>query len=237
MSENRAKKVRQPLKLLSKWQVMQYWVQRKPRLPHSSLAVLARLLDRQNPNTGRCDPSIAGIAEELGFAERTIYLAIDELEALGALKGSKQKKRSTNQYLIYSVEEILQRCAQARNASETGSETDLQMRSDHSEATCSETMKRVAPETVKETQKKLACEHESSSTSTKKQKPIAPEIGQGEFESRIAKVFEKQGYGYVGLLELSDTCIEKVYLRFVHGEITFPKAVGLLLDQYRALGA
>lgn len=83
--ENQRITMRKHLNLMKKWFVAQYWVQQNPPLKRAAFSVLMRLLDRQNPKTGRCDPSAAGLAEETGFTERSVRSAFNELEERGAI--------------------------------------------------------------------------------------------------------------------------------------------------------
>ena len=61
------------------------------------------------------------------------------------------------------------------------------------------------------------------------------EIGLGDFEKRIAKVFEREGYGYIGLMELPAREMERVHERMVVGELSFAEAVGSLVETFRLL--
>ena len=95
-----------PLDLMQKWKTHQFWIRQKPALTRSALVVLSRLLDRQNTKTGRCDPSVIGIVEETGVCERSVRGAFKELETRGALKRYRAKRRSRNQFMIFSVAEL-----------------------------------------------------------------------------------------------------------------------------------
>jgi hypothetical protein len=57
----------------------------------------------------------------------------------------------------------------------------------------------------------------------------------GQFEQRVARVFEKQGYGYVGLMSLPAEDLAGAYARMATGDLTFSDAVGQLLEKYRSL--
>lgn len=61
------------------------------------------------------------------------------------------------------------------------------------------------------------------------------EMGLGDFEKRVAKVFERKGYGYTGLMELSAREMERVHGQMLVGELSFAEAVGNLLETFRLL--
>lgn len=61
------------------------------------------------------------------------------------------------------------------------------------------------------------------------------ELGLGEFERSVAKVFEREGYGYEGLMALPVGTVESIYTKLQAGDLTFARAVGELLQAYRVL--
>lgn len=81
------------------------WAWRVPCAPTAKL-VLVALADRAN-EAGECFPSSRDIIERTGLAERTIRLALRELEAMGALRSEFRAGRST----IYVVSMTAQRGA------------------------------------------------------------------------------------------------------------------------------
>ena len=87
-----------PLDLLAKWHVAQAWAQEKPRLTHGALQVLLRLLDHQNPKTGRCNPSIPTLARAVNISERSVRSATRELKNRGAIEVSRPKDSRSNHY-------------------------------------------------------------------------------------------------------------------------------------------
>ncbi len=68
------------------------------------------------------------------------------------------------------------------------------------------------------------------------QRDASGEIGFWEFERRTAKVFEREGYGYEGLMALQVKDLEQSYDLMTAGDLSFPEAVGQLLKKFRALG-
>ncbi len=65
------------------------------------------LADFHNQETGRCDPSLAGIAKKTGLSERAVRYAIRELELAKAIitverqqRSGRGKKNLTNRYKI-----------------------------------------------------------------------------------------------------------------------------------------
>ncbi len=65
------------------------------------------------------------------------------------------------------------------------------------------------------------------------ERPVAIEFGLGDFEQRLAKVFEREGYGYEGLLTLPAAEMETVFGKLRSGSISFNQAAGEMLDRYR----
>ncbi|WP_298566802.1 helix-turn-helix domain-containing protein [uncultured Aliiroseovarius sp.] len=229
---------RTPLDLKQKWFVAQYWAQMNPPLTRSSYAVLMRLLDRQNTKTGRCDPSAIGLAEETGFTERSVRSAFKELEERGAVKRYRAAKRSRNQFLIHSVEELGQIVRLSELRSRSGRPSSMNSTSARPAARFRSTLKCASPETIKETiKKKRSAERETALTSrslTEKQAASKTEMDLGEFEKRVVKVFEREGYGYEGLLSLPATEIEAAHGEITKGVLSFSNAVGRLLKKYRS---
>lgn len=231
---------RKPLDLKQKWFVAQYWTKQKPQLTRAGSAVLIRLLDRQNPKTGRCDPSAVGLAEETGFSVRSVRGAFKELEGRGAIKRFQKTRCSRNQFLIYSVEELGQTARLTELKMRAGERTGLKPVSAPPATHCRADLKRASPETIKETKKKKETAEKrkprGSGSCLEKKTFSTDEMTAGQFENRAAKVFEKEGYGYEGLVALPADEVELAFNRMVSGELSFSRAVGSLLNKFRSLG-
>lgn len=230
---------RKHLDLVQKWQVAQHWAQQNPPLKRATYAVLMRLLDRQNPKTGRCDPSAAGLAEETGFTERSVRSAFSELEERGAIKRFRKARRARNQFLIFSVEELGQAARLTECKLLARGRKGLNPVSAIPEACFRSNVKGLSPETRKETKKKKENAENPNALGSAaigvRRGPALVEIDLGQFEQRVAKVFEKEGLGYEGLLSLPTGDVEKAYARMAAGDFGFSGAVGQLLDKYKAL--
>lgn len=229
---------RQPLNLLQKWLVAQYWVCQQPPLTRASIAVLMRLLDRQNPKTGRCDPSAVGLLEEIGYSERSVRGAFRELEERGALERFRVARRSRNQFQIFSVEDLEQSQRLPELKSRSGKRTGLKPFAAPPEMHCRPNPQRPAPETIKETKKKTErAEREIAAvkavSAEERGKPCAV-MGLGEFERRVVKVFEREGYGYEELMAVPAQDVEQAYGQMADGCITFSDAVKRLLKTYKS---
>lgn len=228
---------RKPLDLMQKWLVSQYWVRQQPQLTRASFCVLMRLLDRQNTKTGRCDPSAIGLLEETGFSERSVRGAFKELEERGVIKRNRVARRSRNQFLIYSVAELEQNQRSAESKRRSGQRLGLQTLAARPEICCRQNLQRTAPETIKETKKKKKGAENMDAiaqalTGITDRQPSF-DIDLGEFERRAVKVFEREGYGYEGLLMLPAGELEQVFERLYDGHLSFGEAVGELLDSHR----
>lgn len=57
-------------------------------------AVLKELAYRHNQETGRCDPSVAGLAADTQLCERSVRVALRALEAAKLLRTVERKERS-----------------------------------------------------------------------------------------------------------------------------------------------
>lgn len=229
---------RSPLDLLQKWYVTQYWTRQQPLLTRSGFLVLLRLLDRQNTKTGRCDPSAIGLCEETGLSERGVRGAFRELEGRGAIKRCQIAKRARNQFLIFSVEELGQNQRSAELKMRAGKRVGMHSAVAPPAMHCRKSLQRVAPEQIKETIKK-----KDRAENAKAAGPIlipnmgdtAPrQIGLGEFERRAVKVFERNGYGYEGLMILPAGKLEQVFEFYRDGTRSFGQSIGDLLDAYRS---
>ena len=230
---------RKPLDLKAKWQVAQHWAMQKPPLRHATQLVLLRLLERQNPRTGRCDPSAVGLSEEIGYSERSVRSAFKELEERGAIKRYRASKRARNQFLIHSVEELGQHKRLAELKMRAGQRTGMKPVSVPPAMHCRPNLKRASPETIKETiKKKESAEREGAMIDVSPPAELgAPKIGtgMGEFERNLAKAFDHKGYGYQGLLELPSGVVEQAYFEVLDGKLSFTQAVDDLIAQYRRL--
>lgn len=87
---------RKPLNLAEKWLALkQAATCDGQRLNATTLLVLFRLLDHQNPKTGRCNPSATRLARDIGVCVRTIYYAIDCLEKAASSARSRGTETAT----------------------------------------------------------------------------------------------------------------------------------------------
>ena len=68
----------------------------KQQLPALQKIVLLMLADRTNKDTGRCDPSIARLADDCGMSERSTRNAIRELEKLGLIETIHRSNEGVN---------------------------------------------------------------------------------------------------------------------------------------------
>ena len=228
---------RQPLDLMQKWLTHQYWVRQKPALTRSAIIVLSRLLDRQNTKTGRCDPSVIRIVEETGMCERSVRGAFKELETRGALKRYRANRRSRNQFMIFSVAELDLHRDFVKQKVQRGAPASLQSVAAPYATNCRSNLQPAAPETIKETIKKKGNAEKTrvdkSTSRGNSNRRVTFEFSLGEFEQRIAKVFEREGYGYEGLLTLPAAEMETVFGKLRSGSISFNQAAGKMLDRYR----
>ncbi|MDM8165575.1 MAG: hypothetical protein QUV18_06490 [Roseovarius sp.] len=224
---------------MQKWLVSQYWIRQDPPLTRASFAVLMRLLDRQNPKTGRCDPSAVGLMEETGFSERSIRGAFAELEERGALIRYRAARRSRNQFLIFSVDELGQNARLAELKMRGAKRVGMHPVAATPAIRCRSNLKRPAPETIKETKKKKEnAERMSVSAAMSRaqgQRQPSEAMALGEFERRVVKVFERKGFGYMGLMKLPARELELAHSQMLAGELSFSKAVGRLLETYESL--
>jgi DNA-binding MarR family transcriptional regulator len=70
------------------------WAFAQKGLPPTRKFVLVALAERCNKDTLRCDPSVKRVAEDTGLAERTVFRALEDLEAGGLI--SRVERRREN---------------------------------------------------------------------------------------------------------------------------------------------
>ena len=83
--------------LLDKWQLLGA-VNADPDLPPSAKSTAYFLLNHYNLTSGRCDPSLKGLAEQVGVSVKTITTAIDALAAGGYFERSRGGGRERTTY-------------------------------------------------------------------------------------------------------------------------------------------
>ena len=230
---------RKPLGLVDKWQTLQHWVCVYPRLTRSALLVLARLLDRQNPKTGRCDPSAIGIKEETHQCERSVRGAIKELVKRGAIIRYQASKRARNQYVIFSIVELAEQRKLMELKAQRNRQMNLQPIAETPAGICRKNMQRTAPETIKETKKKKENAEKQTGMCRAVQKILnsnaKPELKFEEFEKMMGKAFNQEGSGYMALMELPLDLIEETCDEVRAGKMSITKAAAKLLSQYHEL--
>ena len=227
--------MRNPLGMVEKWRTLQYWSCEKPHITRSALVVLTRLLHRQNTRTGQCNPSIARLVEETGFCRRSVSKAFTELAERGAVERYRKSLRARTQFLIYSTEELAQNQHSVGLKKLTNLQKTRQRSATRCAAHCLKHRHPTAPEKIKETIKKKSRPKNKVNSAENKQGQRKPPINfdLGEFERRAAKVFEKEGFGYEGLVDLQTGEMERVFELMKDGELSFSKAIGELLQIYR----
>lgn len=237
--DGKAVSKRRPLCFTQKWEVSQYWLLQQPHLTRVGMVVLGRLLHRQNPKTGRCDPSAIGLIEETGYSERSVRGAFKELEERGAIKRYRKSNRARNQFLIYSVEELRQNKRLMEQRIWTGHKTVMQPVAECPAIRCRQTLQRPAPEKKKEKIKEKGDPGKDVKDgligNDKGLFKSGEEMGLGEFERRAVKVFEREDLGYEGLMLLPAQVVEDTYEQMTAGELSFPQAIGRLLKARRIL--
>lgn len=228
---------RQPLDLVQKWQTLQYWVNEEPHLTRSAIVVLARLLERQNTKTGQCDLSKQRLLEETGICKRSVSNAFCELEARGAVIRHRSNARACNKFLIYSTDELKRNQHSIDLKRKKEVQSGVQSVADKGAAHCLKHMQPTAPETIKETIKKKGMPESAvtRAVKSKRQRSACIDFGLGEFERRAAKIFEREGFGYEGLISLPNGKMERVFNLMKQGECSFSKAVAELLQTYREI--
>jgi len=91
------------LDFVGKHRVYNCWISAEPGLNASELKVLFRLLDHQNPKTGRCDPTIVRLSADTNIGTRMVRKAIKGLEERGAINVYRRAKGLRNAYCIRDV--------------------------------------------------------------------------------------------------------------------------------------
>lgn len=103
---------------------------------------------------------------------------------------------------------------------------------------CRLNMQRTAPETINETKKKKIGAEKSevpgAVQNPTRDRQASSAIDCGEFERKVVKVFEREGYGYEGLLMLPTGQLEQTFEELKSGAKSFNQAIESLLNAYRA---
>lgn len=224
--ENRHK----PLGLKEKWLCLVHWVVQDQSLTFTEVKVLTALLQRQNPADGQCNPAVVRLTLDTGACERGVRDALSKLERRGAIRRFRTRGQLSNDYQISSVEE-LQRNRFHRNSQPEERESYLQSSAQSPAAGCQIPLQPAAPKKIKEKIKKkeTGLDTERVSQDAFCDAKRHAEISYSEFERRIAKVFERKGFGYVALIGLPDGVVEEAYQTFSRDEKSFSATVGDLL--------
>lgn len=92
------------------WAALDYALQAFKSIPmtHSAKFVLLALANRHNQETGRCDPSVERIADDMQISHRSVKYGLRELETLKVIQTVERKQRTgrgkknlTNRYRLF----------------------------------------------------------------------------------------------------------------------------------------
>jgi len=228
------------LQLVDKWQTLQHWIGVEPRLTRSALVVLIRLLDHQNPKTGRCDPSVQRIQDKTGLCERSVRKAMSELKDCGAIDTTRKTLRSRNQVALRKTGAHKQNHSHKAAHENT---TGVQHRSSIPALQCRPSLHSTAPEKEKKKEiEKGGGVGEFKQTGQGAEKTVNHKchedhsdnlgtVNQGQFESSVVKVLGKNGYTYIDLVQIDGNLFESIFNTYSSGKVTFSKAVNAIIAE------
>ncbi len=234
----------QYLQLVDKWQAIQHWVSVEPRLTRSALVVLIRLLDHQNPKTGRCDPSVQRIQDKTGLCERSVRKAMSELKECGAINTTRKTLRSRNQVALRKTSGCKPNHS---NIATDKNPSGVQPGSRKPALQCRPSLHPTAPEKEKKKEiEKGGVVGEFKQTGQGAEKTVNHKchedhsdnfgtVNQGQFESNVVKVLGKNGYSYADLLLIDGELFESIFNSYASGIVSFSKALNAVIAECRAV--
>jgi len=195
-----------------------HWVKSRPSLKASELKVLFRLLAHQNPQTGRCDPSIARLSEDTGVCRRTVRKAIKGLEEREAIRVLLRSRGRRNKYRIVDVARKLSSNARANGSKtkEPGFPKEGVMRSPKKEK--------------KKERKEIGGFQRPHSPINKANESEQAHVKQKRLETCALAVFEERGMTLSDLVSIPSKEFQLVSEAFVSGEMTLEHAALKLLE-------
>ncbi|MEO0378229.1 MAG: helix-turn-helix domain-containing protein [Cyanobacteria bacterium P01_A01_bin.17] len=182
------------------------------QLQPAALKVLIALIQRQNPKSGRCDPSAMTLMRDTGLKERTVRGATTELAQKGLIIISRKGSWGRNRYKIVpaSPEDIARKLSVERDH-------DMQTFAEEDAEICMSAMQDLAPKKRKEKIKK-------------KKATQYPTVGPERFEANIVKAFMKAGLTYEDLINLPTGLFVRTYENYASGAYSFTCAVKKLVE-------
>ncbi len=85
----------------TQWIVSEYCSRGTMDLTAGELRVLLRLLERGNPKTGQCNPSISSLSRDTGFSNTTVKNAIKSLKARGIISFRRKSRYKSYEYEVF----------------------------------------------------------------------------------------------------------------------------------------
>ncbi|MEL7152055.1 MAG: helix-turn-helix domain-containing protein [Pseudomonadota bacterium] len=217
-----------------KYDVIQFWMLQDPVLTRSALRVLARLVQHQNPKSGRCDPSYAGLASDLRLSTKSVQNAIAELLAKKAIRVIDGRRGRRNRYKIMSVQEHETRVKKEENLASKSTEAEFPLAE-----------KQTSYEKKKKREKKRGRQNGSLKVQRPWRDKPARHVRQedGEFageqkrsrqslqalENSVGRHLEALGQSLLLLMHAEPSAVDEVYHQYERGELAFNEAKAGLL--------
>lgn len=205
-----------PLDLTDQWALLKYAVLTEtPRMKATTLSVLIRLLDHQNPKTGQCNPSISKLGADLRMSRRSVQYSIKEL----CLRGYIWKittRNSSNSYVFKRPVQI---------------DCQVQEPASSSAMDCTLIAQRPAPKKEKEKEKeketrgfRVTADLHSSATHRNKQQ---------DAEKTIVAALQRFGHTYEDLLLLPIETVTEICDRVTSNTLRPELAASLIVREIR----
>lgn len=208
------------LGLYEKWMTAVVWASSTPPLNASELCVLMHLLQRQNPDTGQCNPSLARLGKDAGYSRRTIKSAIDSLREKGAIDWWRPPDRKSNCYFFPDAQLRIDQYLQRAVVKQTPEGVDGDFPTV------------VKPASTEKRKEKKKQEKASDSKNWRWLKPYRNGRGTKKvagLQAAFASLFSDAEAGWQQLLEIDPDHVERVERAYLRDAVTLDEALRLLL--------
>ena len=212
------------LDLAGELRVYNHWIGVRPCLNASELKVLFRLLRHQNPESGRCDPSIVRLSADTGVSQRMVRKAIAGLEKRGAIKVVSRSRGHRNRYFIPDVT----KGSPGRERNHSSKSAELGFRKDGNRASPekeNEKERKREPSIPRLTGQQASARRDAENGSDKFERASAEML-----ERKALEMFQAKGLSYEDLIALPGEVWNEVREAFCGDSLSVEEAVSALLE-------
>lgn len=220
------------LSLFEKFMCLVDVASRDLKLSGADYAVLIMLVQRHNPKTGLCNPSVARMAADTGYSTRTVYASIEKLEKLEILIRTRGYPGTSNLYVFrpIPVKRISQRFGRPAKPTEIAGR--VKNTAQATDGSCVELLNHSSPKKEKENKKE---KWDAQKQCLSSEGMGIPKLKREEFESYAAAHFERVGPGYEGLLECPADDFEHTFEQYNVEQIGLDAAMKKLVELFETV--